>query len=262
MEDDPKSPSSHTDDPMAGDGKTLGGEPDTLPVVFCRRCQIDVRPEGKGVCPRCRTFLRLNFVSRRHPVNKLRVEQHLEELIAEFRPSTTTARRTCEHLAGIYEQLEGLKPGSTEWGRLVTMAQTLATTLEGARVTPIPTDLSASLSTPAKIVARLEHLLAQAKALRDYRPPVSDEPETVLEVFKRTSAPARALKPTPSAAPSLRCPYCNDLLSRCDDILQRDSYGSSPWESQHMDHPQVRAKLAEQAALRDRLGWSAGTRRT
>ena len=47
------------------------------------------------------------------PVNVLRRDQFLAELIAEFKPSTVVGRRNCEHLAGIYEQLEALKPGST-----------------------------------------------------------------------------------------------------------------------------------------------------
>src|SRR5690349_11461361 len=50
----------------------LTGEPGTLPPTWCRNCQVEVKPEGKGRCPRCGAFLKLNFIRRRHPVNKLR----------------------------------------------------------------------------------------------------------------------------------------------------------------------------------------------
>ena len=42
------------------------GEPDTLPLTWCKKCQANVVPEGKGKCPRCGIFLRQNFVARRH----------------------------------------------------------------------------------------------------------------------------------------------------------------------------------------------------
>ena len=50
----------------------LMGEPGTLPTVWCKRCKADVLPEGKGQCPRCGKFIRLNFMARKHPVNMLR----------------------------------------------------------------------------------------------------------------------------------------------------------------------------------------------
>ena len=82
-------------------------------------------PEGRGKCPRCGIFLRQNFVARRHPVNVLRRDALLAELVAEFTPTTILERSNCAHLATTLEQLEVMKPGSTEWQRLVTVAQTL-----------------------------------------------------------------------------------------------------------------------------------------
>ena len=62
----------------------LTGEPGTLPEVWCRKCNANVKPEGKGTCPRCHTFLKLNFVARRHPINVLRRDQLYHEIVAEY----------------------------------------------------------------------------------------------------------------------------------------------------------------------------------
>ncbi len=56
--------------PSPADGKSHGtstvGEPDaqTTPQ-WCKKCQADVIPRGKGLCPRCGIFLKQNFVARR-----------------------------------------------------------------------------------------------------------------------------------------------------------------------------------------------------
>ena len=60
----------------------------------------------------------MNFVARRHPVNVLRRDALLAELVAEFTPATILERSNCAHLAATLEQLEVMKPGSTEWQRL------------------------------------------------------------------------------------------------------------------------------------------------
>ncbi len=109
------------------------GEPDTLPPTWCKKCQADVLPEGKGKCPRCGIFLRHNFVARRHPINVLRRDALLAELVAEFTPVTILERSNCAHLAATLEQLDSMKPGSTEWQRLVTVAQTLGAALHNER---------------------------------------------------------------------------------------------------------------------------------
>jgi hypothetical protein len=44
-----------------------------------------VQPYGKGRCPRCHTFLKHNFIARKHPINQLRREQLLNKLIADYR---------------------------------------------------------------------------------------------------------------------------------------------------------------------------------
>src|SRR5688572_25380637 len=75
------------------------GEPDSLPLTFCRKCQTEVQPLGKGRCPRCQTFLRLNFYPRKHPVNVLRRDALEAERVAEYQPTTAMLRFRCWQLA-------------------------------------------------------------------------------------------------------------------------------------------------------------------
>jgi len=151
----------------------LDGEPDTLPLTYCRKCQVEVMPQGKGRCPRCQTFLRLNFSARKHPVNLLRRDALLAELVSEFSPATIVERSACEHLAAAYERLDSMRPGSPEWSRLVTVAQTLSATLQEARLshearTPIHPGTN-NMPTPALTLAHtlLTHLAA-GKTLTEF----------------------------------------------------------------------------------------------
>jgi hypothetical protein len=135
----------------------LLGEPDTLPPTWCRKCEAEVKPIGKGNCPRCGRVLKGSFLARRHPVNKLRRQQILEKLVSEHRPQTTMAFANCSHLAGILEQLEVLKPGSTEHQRLVQLSQTLADALDArspANSPGVETMPSAALEMAADLLRR------------------------------------------------------------------------------------------------------------
>ena len=145
------------------------GEPDSLPVTWCKKCHADVRPVGKGRCPRCNVFLKLNFTARKHPVNVLRRDALLAELVAEYQPNTTMLRLTCAHLAGTLEQLEVMKPGSPEWQRLVTVAQTLGAALNDARPHEprLPTDYGAM--SEDELIERLEAMLKGCYERRDFK---------------------------------------------------------------------------------------------
>lgn len=111
--------------------QALTGEPGAWTVTqWCKKCQADVLPVGKGDCPRCHCALRLNFKARRHPVNVARRDAELAKLAARYRPHTTMVQSTCEMQAGILEQLATLKPGSTEHDRLVKLSQQLFDVLE------------------------------------------------------------------------------------------------------------------------------------
>lgn len=109
-----------TDDERAAH---LRGEPDALPEVLCRHCKVMVRPTGKGICPRCAKFVRLNFIARRHPVNVARVDQLNAMLLAEHRPTTLDGKTLCRHQAATWERLEHVKPGTPEWQRLTAVSQ-------------------------------------------------------------------------------------------------------------------------------------------
>jgi hypothetical protein len=96
-----------------------------------------VRAVGKGTCERCGVFLKLNFVARRHPVNKLRVEVLNDTFVREYNPTTQRLRSMCEQLAAVTEQLETMKPGSPDHQRLVQLSVLLGETLEASR-RPLP----------------------------------------------------------------------------------------------------------------------------
>src|SRR2546422_468738 len=94
----PDAPANESSPPAAVQAALLG-EPDTLPLTFCRRCKVDVKPEGKGLCPRCGKMLRHNFLARKHPINVLRRDQLRAEIIAEYQPHTLELRDACQYLA-------------------------------------------------------------------------------------------------------------------------------------------------------------------
>ena len=112
---------------------SLLGLPDQLPLTWCALCKAEVKPYGKGICPRCHKFVKGSFAARKHPVNLLRRDVILGKLLADYQPTTTLLRSSCEMLASILEQLEVLKPGSTEHQRLVTLSKMLGETLEASR---------------------------------------------------------------------------------------------------------------------------------
>ena len=67
---------------------SLLGLPDELPITWCPHCKADVKPKGRGSCPRCNKYLKGSFAARRHPVSLLRRDQILKRLVAEYRTET------------------------------------------------------------------------------------------------------------------------------------------------------------------------------
>lgn len=136
----PATPTTDDVSPTASDDTAIGSErpivglqpqPD-LPITFCKHCELDVRPINKGQCPRCGRLLRTNYAARKHPVNILRVDQLYQTIVQEYPPATAVeAAIVHRQLALIQEQLESVRCGSVEWARLVSVAQTLRTTLVG-----------------------------------------------------------------------------------------------------------------------------------
>ncbi len=193
------------------------GEPNSLPTTWCKVCQADVRPLGKGKCPRCGTFLKLNFVARRHPVNKLRWQQLLDMLVADYEPRSTLRRSMCEHLAAILEQLETMKPGGADHQRLVQLSQLLGASLEESRTVRESGALALSLEdeTTEQLEARLVRLLEAVRsarlpplgALGGDRSPVGKTQDPA-ETSAETGAPAVPQAPE-QPAPTSPCPYCH-----------------------------------------------------
>ena len=96
--------------------------------AFARsRFARNVRPTcdqwGKGTRPRCGVFLRLNFVARRHPINRLRRDQLLDQFVRDYQPDTQRLRSMCEQDASVVERAETMKAGSPEYKRLVELSE-------------------------------------------------------------------------------------------------------------------------------------------
>lgn len=149
----------------------LTGEPGSLPPTWCRKCEAMVRPVGKGKCERCGGFLRLNFVARTNPINKLRREVLLDEIVAEYRPRTLELRDACRFLANVKERLETTKDGTPEHQRLMAMWSELSIQLRNASraerdaVAAIAVALE-QLST-SELADRAEALTVRARKLAD-----------------------------------------------------------------------------------------------
>jgi len=197
------------------------GEPGTLPPTWCRSCQATVTPVGKGTCPRCARFLRLNFVSRKHAVNKLRRQQILEQLLADYHPTTTLGHSSCDMLAGILEQLESMKPGSPDHQRLVQLSQLLGTSLEESR--------------PARETKDAETIIIRRIIVR---PPDIERDEDV-----SAKAIEDAAQPTPVHSEPV-CESCHQSLSRCAEIK---ATRPDIWPTLHYNDPEEVARRDKEA---------------
>jgi hypothetical protein len=200
--------------PESGPNPTLlalTGEPNSLPPTWCKKCQAEVLPYGKGKCPRCHTFLKHNFVQRKHPVNVLRRDALLKKLVADYQPQTTLTHASCEHLAGILEQLETMKPGSPDHQRLVQLSQTLGASLEESR---------RSREAPPEVMT-IRRIIV--------RPPDIERDEDV-----SAKAIEDAAQPTPVHSEPV-CEFCHQTLARCAEIK---STRPDIWPTLHARDPE------------------------
>jgi hypothetical protein len=169
---------------MSDDTPSPHVELGTMPITFCKRCGVDVAPVGKGSCPHCRSFLKLNFVGRKHPINILRREQLLNKLVDEFKPDSVIQHAMCETLAGVFEQLESTRAGSPEHQRLAQLQQQIGSSLEESRAARIKPAAPQAEVTLDGLLARAETIRAALLALRDGSPQPVDAPglETTIVV--------------------------------------------------------------------------------
>jgi hypothetical protein len=278
--------------------QALTGEPNAWTVTqWCKKCQADVLPVGKGDCPRCHCALRLNFKARRHPVNKLRRQQLLDKFVSDYRPNTQRLQSMCEQYAGIVEQLEALKPGSPEHQRLVQLSQLLGAALEESKPAARTDDLDASNLTEDELVEQLEVLLVHAREIRDAkieraRPRL--EADAVVDGVLLlepgdTEQEAHATAPKPAPAEPETCKYCGkapcigdqhpafDVLHALDPIEQQrrdreqreadedaQTFLATGWPTARMSakararEPKPTEEQIRQAEKRRELGWDEG----
>ena len=183
----------------------LTGEPDTLPPTWCKKCQAEVKPEGKGVCPRCHTFLSRNFTARKHPVNKLRRQQLLDKFVRDYQPNTQRLQSMCEQFAGVVEQLEVIKPGSPEHQRLVQLSQLLGAALEesqSSRVARTPADMQGIDAMPSSALHQAHDLLSRQIAGET----LTDRELGHLDVLMAASHGEVLLPPDPVDVPAFDTP--------------------------------------------------------
>jgi hypothetical protein len=199
--------------------------------------------------------LRNSFLARRHPVNILHVEKLYMELAAQFEPATTVEKRTCEHLAFIYERLEKTKAGTADWQRLIQTSQTLVASLEDSRKARLAARDDRPLSdlSDAELEAHAASLLKNIERLRAERqagesaPGRSDQGEGASPgPFGKTvprpnppasSQPSPSGKPEPASQPLPEpepCPYCRKSPSECAELK---ATSLEAWAAIHHDHP-------------------------
>jgi hypothetical protein len=251
----------------------LTGEPDAWTVKqWCRSCHVDVLPVGKGECPRCHKALRLNFKARRHPVNVLRRDAHLEKLVARYQPHTPMVQSTCEMQAGILEQLDTLKPGSTEHARLVQLSQQLFNVLETSLVTreahrqsdlpgvdqmpmsalELTTDLMKRVAAGETLSERelgqldvLRHAMRGDVVLPPDKPEVpAHQSQDGAEIVEPGATSRPASDPEASQqAPEPACQYCGRAC------VGRDHHAYDVLHAQDPEHVEARRKEATQTML-------------
>jgi hypothetical protein len=235
----------------------LAGLPDELPITWCPNCAADVKPKGKGTCPRCGRVLKGSFIARRHPVNILRRDQILKKLVAEYRPTSTRVQAMCEHYASVLEQLESLKAGTDPHRRLVEQSLTLGRELEASRSSRPPVvDPDYDSLNDDELVSRLEDALSTARRDRDAKlaasipalpQRVQSEPEPI------------APPPTPEPQPTAQCQWCRMPAEACASLKERNL---TAWQYFHRDSPDEQARLDQEHAVefkesiaRWRSGW-------
>lgn len=257
----------------------LTGAPGTLPPTWCKKCEAEVKPEGKGVCPRCHTFLSRNFTARKHPVNVLRRQQLLDKFVRDYRPDTQRLQSMCEQFAGVVEQLEVIKPGSPEHQRLVQLSQSLGAALEesqASREARAPSDMAGIEHMPSSALHLAKEFLTRITAgetLTDFEqgalavlhramdgtvllPPDPRTPENAYVApdvrypkHEATDATAidepTAAEPVPAAEPEPTCIYgCG---SRCAELQEKRP---DVWHVFHfLDPEEVKRRDAEATAV-------------
>jgi len=222
----------------------LVGLPDTLPITWCPNCKADVQPKGKGSCPRCGRLLRGAFLARRRPVNILRRDVLLQKLVADYQPTTTRLQAACEHLAGVLEQLEDMKPGTQEHKRLVELAQAIGDTLEQSQKPAPPPPVLTSASED-ELIARLTRTLGCLIRAREF----DELPFHPLGVDggpgPDDADPAAQASRVSPVNPDPVCKFCQQSSARCVELK---ATRLDTWRLLHRNDPAEQKRRADERA--------------
>ena len=225
------------------------GEPNALPLVFCRLCKVDVQPVGKGKCPQCGAFLRLNFIARKGPVNVVRRDQLLAELLAEYQPQTVGARATCEQYAATLERLETTKPGSPEWQRMIVGARDLSASLDEFRNrAPRIPDPDLADATDDQLIERTTTILRSLLDARDEQRKGEAHIAAATECagVQTTAGPAgEAVASTVVPAPEPVCKYCRRACVGVDHHAFEVLHWSDPEQVKKRDELATRTMMQQ-----------------
>ena len=102
--------------------------------VHCPKCQVDVVPKHRGLCPGCGRFLSSNKLAQRYFEDTSARKKHLDKLLSEFQPSTVEANFACEMLANNRAELEHARCGTPEHQRLIASSLELFAILKASKV--------------------------------------------------------------------------------------------------------------------------------
>jgi len=192
----------------------------------------------------------LNFVARKGPINVLRRDALLAELVTDYQPDTTLLRSTCEDLAATLERLENTKAGSIEWQRLVQVKQLLGATLEASR-RPGPSDVSDL--TEREFEERFARLQQMRDLLQWNHEHAKDEIADEHDIPSTPTETAPAPEPLP---PETVCEFCSHPLSHCRELKVA---GDEAWDRAHARDPRwIAEREAKAREIRRKLGWDVG----
>jgi len=204
------------------------------------------------MCPRCGRMLKGSFTARKHPVNLLRRDALLNKLVAEYEPRTTMQRATCEHLAGVLEQLESLKPGSTEHQRLVQLSQQLGEALEASRSTQAHvSNADYDALTDDQLIERTSAILCRLLEMRDEQQ--KGEAYVAAAVAEHAGLPGEAsvtsageaVVPTLAPAPEPVCQYCHRKCVGPDHVAYDVLHYNDPQEIKKRDEFATRTMMRQ-----------------
>jgi hypothetical protein len=170
-----------------------GPEDGTAPALrYCPKCSHDVVPDERGRCPTHTIFLAGNQASRKHPVSVARKRELLDKIRSDYVLSTVGHHSTAEQVASVMERLEGSKPGSIEWQRLITGLSTLLAELRPVARPAADLETMTDEQFAEHLEAHAAECLAAARMIRSTPDPAAERPEAAPAADPGFPAPSEA----------------------------------------------------------------------